>query len=577
MPVHNNDIARIFEEIADLLEIKGDNPFRVRAYRMAALTLRDLGIELSDLIARGEELPPLKGIGEDLRKKIREIVETGTAKKLEELRKEIPRGVRELMAIPGLGPKRAKLLFETLGIRDRNGLKEAIASGKLRTVKGFGAKLEAEIARALEKKSLEEKRFLLSVASQYGEGYLRYLKEEPALVEAVIAGSYRRRKETVGDLDLLCTVKPGGEKVLSDRFVAYEEVEEVLAHGETRSSVVLRSGLQVDLRIVHPQEYGAALHYFTGNKAHNIAIRQMGVELGLKINEYGVFRGKKRIAGKSEESVFQAVGLPWIPPELREDRGEIEAARKGKLPRLLELKDIQGDLHAHSTYSDGRATLEEMVEAARRAGLKYMAFTDHSAFVGITRGLDARKLREELRAINRLREQNPGIEILAGIEVEILEDGRLDLPEEALRELDFVIGAVHTHFGLSREKQTRRILRAMEHRYFSILAHPTGRILLEREGYELELERIIEAAKERKIFLEINAQPSRLDLNDVAARMAKEAGVMLVISSDAHSPRDFEKLRFGVDQARRAWLEPEDVLNTRPFPEVKRLLQETMG
>lgn len=575
MAIHNNDIAAIFEEIADLLEIKGDNPFRVRAYRMAALALRDLGFEVADLIQRGEKLPRIKGIGEDLAKKIEEIVRTGTSKKREELRKEIPPGLLELLEIPGLGPKRVKLLYDELGVKDRSDLQKVVSEGKLQKIKGFGPKLEEEIARALTKKSLEEKRFLLSVATQYAEGYIKYLKEQGGVHEVVACGSYRRRKETVGDLDLLCTVKTGKEKATSSAFVHYDEVAEVLSQGETRSSVILRSGIQVDLRIVHPQEFGSALHYFTGSKAHNIAVRQLGVERGLKVNEYGVFHKEERIAGDTEESVFASVGLPWIPPELREDRGEIESAKRGTLPKLVELKDIRGDLHTHSTYSDGRSTILEMAESARTRGLEYIAITDHSSRMGITRGVDGKKLRQLCEEIDRLRENNPGIYLLKGIEVEILEDGSLDLPDEVLKELDLVIGAVHSHFGLSREKQTKRILKAMDHRYFTILAHPTGRLLLERDPYEVDLERIIHHARERGVYLEINAQTSRLDLNDIAIRMAKEAGVLLVVSSDAHSPYDFAKLSFGVDQARRGWLEAKDLINTRPLPELIKLLEKT--
>lgn len=575
MVVHNNDIAGIFEEIADLLEIKGDNPFRVRAYRMAALALRDLGVEVAELLQRGEELPRIKGIGEDLRKKIAEIVTTGTAQKLEELRKELPRGLLELLEIPGLGPKRVKLLYDELGVKNREDLSQVLVTGKLREVKGFGPKLAEEISRALNKKSLEEKRFLLSVATQYAQSYLEYLRRSPLVKEVAPAGSYRRRKETVGDLDILCTVKSGEEQRVGEYFRNYDEVGEVLSQGETRTSVILRSGIQVDLRIVHPDEYGAALHYFTGSKAHNIAIRHLGNEQGLKINEYGVFRKERKVAGKTEESVFASVGLPWIAPELREDRGEIAAAQKNRLPHLVELKDIRGDLHAHSHYSDGRATLKEMVEAARVRGYEYMAFTDHSPHIGITRGVDPRRLLQQCEEIDRINEEDPGIFIFKGIEVEILEDGSLDLPDSALAGLDLVIGAVHTHFGLSREKQTSRILRAMDHPYFSIFAHPTGRLLLEREGYELDLERVILHAKERGVFLEINAQPSRLDLNEIGARMAKEAGVLLVISTDAHHPNDFQKMTYGVDQARRAWIEPRDLLNTRPLKEVKALLHRT--
>ena len=415
------------------------------------------------------------------------------------------------------------------------------------------------------------KRSRLVDAADAGEAMAAYLRADRAVGRVEIAGSYRRRKDTVGDLDILATSSRGTDVI--QRFATYPEVKRVLAQGSTRSTVVLRSGVQVDLRVVEEDSYGAALHYFTGSKPHNIAIRERGIARGLKINEYGVFKGAHRIGGRTEAEVYRAVGLPYIEPELREGRGEIEAAEKKRLPHLVELADIRGDLHAHTTASDGRNSIADMAAAAKAKGYAYLAISDHSQHTTIAHGLDARRLARQLAEIDRLNGGIGGVRILKSAEVDILEDGRLDLPNAILEQLDFTICAVHSQFGLSPAKQTERIIRAMDNPNFGILAHPTGRLINERPGYAVDMERVVEAAKERGCFLEINAQPERLDLDDVHGRLAKDVGVKLAISTDAHSTAQLDFMHFGVDQARRAWLGPDDVLNARPWAELKKLLR----
>jgi DNA polymerase (family 10) len=575
MPVHNEDIAMIFDEMADLLEIEEANPFRVRAYRNAARTIRGLGRELGEMLADGEDLTRLPGIGKDLAAKIEEILATGHAKALDKLHKEVPASLEALLKIPGLGPKRVKALYKELQIKTLKQLENAARQGRLSALPGFGAKTEKRILEAVGAHRSLEKRFLRNVARQYAEPLVQYLQDIAEVDDVVVAGSYRRGKETVGDLDILVTAKANSPTM--QKFVAYDEVVEVVSKGTTRSTVFLRNGLQVDLRVVEQQSFGAALHYFTGSKAHNIQVRRLGQQRGLKINEYGVFKGEQSIAGKTEASVFKAVGLPFIPPELREGRGEIEAAKAKQLPDLITLQDLQGDLHAHTKATDGKASIAEMAQAAKQAGLKYMAITDHSQRLTVAHGLDRKRLQKQLEEIDKLNSKLAGITILKGIEVDILEDGSLDLPDNVLSQLDLVIGAVHSQFRLSRSKQTTRILRAMESRYFSILAHPSGRLLDEREPCELDMPRIIEAARERGCYLELNSQPQRLDLIDTYCQLAKEQGVLISINSDSHSTNGFALLEGGINQARRGWLEKQDVLNTRSLNELRKLLKTTMG
>jgi DNA polymerase (family 10) len=574
MPIHNADIAARFEEIADRLEIQGANPFRIRAYRNAARTLGELPQEARVLLEKGEDLTRLPGIGDDLAAKIREIVDTGRCSLLERLQRELPPAVTELLQISGLGPKRVKALYHDLEVQTVEQLYRAARDGRIRSLPGFGEKTELNILQAVEAHVSQARRFKLAVAAQYAGTLTAYLQAIPGVDRVTVAGSFRRMRETVGDLDILITA--AADSPVMQHFTAYDEVADVLSAGSTRASVVLKSGLQVDLRVVAQQAYGAALHYFTGSKAHNIAIRRLAQKLGLKVNEYGVFRGTQRIAGLDEASVYQSVGLPFIPPELREDRGEIEAARDGRLPMLTELSDLRGDLHVHTRASDGHDGLREMALAAKALGLSYIAITEHSRHLAVTHGLDPLRLARQCDEIDRVNAELDGITLLKGIEVDILEDGSLDLPDDVLGRLDLVVGAVHSQFHLSRAKQTERILRAMDHPHFTLLAHPSGRLIEQREPYDVDMLRIIRHARDRGCFLELNAHPDRLDLLDSHCQMAKEEGVLVSINSDAHSTFDFANLKYGVGQARRGWLEKDDVLNTRPLAALRRLLRRTM-
>ena len=575
MPIHNEDIAHAFDEIADLLEIEGANPFRVRAYRNAARSVRGLEQEVADLVAEGADLTRLPGVGKELAAKIIEMLETGRMQALERLQQEVPASVEELLHIPGLGPKRVKTLYQSLGIETIKQLERAARAGKVRTLPGFGAGIEKKILHALDVHRVAERRFLRATVVPYAKALTAYLRKVSNVLDVVVAGSYRRGKATVGDLDILVTTK-GKSRVMA-AFVAYDEVVEVVSRGDTRATVILRSGLQVDLRVVPQQSHGAALHYFTGNKAHNIQVRRLGQKRGLKINEYGVFRGERRVAGKTEVSVFRSVGLPYIDPELRQGQGEIDAAREGALPTLVRRADLKGDLHTHTVATDGQATLQEMADAARERGHEYLAITDHSRRLTVVHGLDERRLLEQVEAIDRLNETLNGITLLKGIEVDILEDGRLDLPDQVLRRLDLVVAAVHTRFDLPRKKQTERILRAMDSPCFTLLAHPTGRLLLEREGYDVDMVRIIRHARQRGCFLELNSQPKRLDLDEQHCRLARDEGVRVSIDSDAHRTRDLDLLAYGVTQARRGWLTASDVLNTLSLGALRKALRQTMG
>ncbi|MEJ2728714.1 MAG: DNA polymerase/3'-5' exonuclease PolX [Deltaproteobacteria bacterium] len=575
MPVHNNDIAAIFEEIADFLEIEGENPFRIRAYRNGARTVTGLGEELKDMVAGGEDLTKLPGIGKELAAKIHEILETGTAKALIKLQQRIPKTVVEMLKLPNLGPKRVRILYQDLKIKNLKQLSSAARKGRIRALEGFGEKTEKAILEAIEARAQKEKRYKIAAVKPTVDSLIDFLKEVSGVIDVVAAGSYRRCRETVGDLDILITARKSSP--VMKRFVEYDAIDKVLSSGATRSSVVLRSGLQVDVRLVAQSSFGAALQYFTGSKDHNIAIRRLGQQRGLKINEYGVFRFEKQVAGRTEASVYRSVDLPCIPPELRENRGEIQAAGDNRLPQLVERKDLKGDLHLHTLATDGRNSIEEMALAAKKHGLKYIAVTEHSDRLKVAGGLDPPRLMQQIDEIERLNDQLKGIWILKGLEVEILEDGTLDLPDAVLARLDLVVGTVHSYFNMPLDKQTERILRAMDHRYFSMLAHPTGRLIDEREPYQVDMTRIIRKARDRGCFLELNSNPRRLDLYDIYCQAAKAEGVLVSINSDAHGINDFSYLAFGVGQARRGWLEKDDVLNTRPLAKLRKLLKRTMG
>jgi len=569
MPVHNRDVADIFNKLGDLLDIQGANPFRIRAYRNAARTVAGLPQSVADMVKREENLSNLPGIGKDLAEKIREIVETGTLAQLEALERDVPQELGQLMKLENLGPKRIQALHQELGITNLEELRKAAKEGKIRGLSGFGEKIEHAISEEVERAETGEKeRIKIVIAEEIAGSLEKHLRKSKGVKNIDVAGSYRRRKETVGDLDILATCKKGSP--VMDRFVHYEDVARVVSQGKTRSTVVLRSGLQVDLRVVPQVSYGAALHYFTGSKAHNIAVRQLGVKRKLKINEYGVFKGKKRVAGKSETEVYEQVGLPYIEPELRENEGEIEAAQKERLPKILTIDHIRGDLHVHTKETDGHHTLEEIARTARERGYEYVAVTDHSKRVAMAQGLDAKSLARQIKAIDKINTKLRKMVLLRGIEVDILEDGSLDLPDEILKELDLTICAVHYNRKLSRDKQTERIIRAMDNPYFTILAHPTGRLIQEREPYDVDMERLMEAARDRGCSMEVNAHPDRLDLSDRYCRMAKDMGVKIAISTDTHRITDLDYMRFGVDQARRGWLEPGDVLNTESLKKLKR-------
>ena len=572
--MENKSIADLLTEIADILDIQGENPFRVRSYRNAARTIADMGQSVRAMVRAGEDLEQIPGIGKSLQEKIEEIVSTGKCGFLEELRAKVPPALTELLKLEGLGPKKVKLLYDELGVDSVDRLEKSAQAGKLRDLPGMGLKTEEKVLKSIEQYRAGMGRFKLSVGFTYAQALLEYLKGIPGLKRLDPAGSFRRHRETIGDLDLLA-ICGRGCKVM-DRFTTYGDVAEVISEGETKSSVRLKCGLRVDVRVLEEESYGAALHYFTGSKAHNVAIRERAKDLGLKVSEYGVFRAKdeKRLSGANEEDVFKAVGLPFIPPELREDRGEIQAAEKGKLPKLIELGDIRGDLQMHTSATDGKNTIAEMAQKAKEMGYAYLAITDHSKAVRVAGGLDEKRLAKHLQEVEKAGGKIPGIRILKGVEVDILADGSLDLKDDILKECDVVLASVHSRFNMEEGEMTRRIIKAIGNPHVSILAHPTGRLILEREAYKVNLKEVFQAAIDHGVVLEINAYPDRLDLRDVDARMAKEMGARLVISTDAHSTGQLELMKFGVFTARRGWVEARDVINTLPLPPLLKILRK---
>ncbi|WP_296763224.1 DNA polymerase/3'-5' exonuclease PolX [Sediminimonas sp.] len=571
MPVHNTEIATIFDHVADLLEIREANRFRVRAYRNAARTVRDQSRSVADMLEDGEDLSELPDIGEDLAAKIAEIVRTGSLPFLDEISGEVPEAIVAATRIPGIGPKRARALFDALGLGSIDDLRKAADEGRIVEVEGFGPKTQAKIRDELARGDFAEHRIRLDIAEDFAEPLVEWIRQIDGVKKAMIAGSYRRRKETVGDLDILVAGEDGA--AIIDRFTRYDEVADIASKGKTRSTVTLRAGLQVDLRVVPEASWGAALHYFTGSKAHNIAGRRRAQDRDLKLNEYGVFDGEKRIAGATEEEVYDKIGLPWIAPALRENRGEIEAAEEGALPRLVALDDIKGDLHAHTTASDGKNTLREMAQAAQERGYEYLAISDHSKSQRVAGGLSEDEIEAQIDEIDRLNEAFDGFRLLKSCEVDILEDGALDFSDALLGKLDLVVASVHSKFDLAEDAQTDRIVRAMDNPRVSIIGHPTGRLVGERRPYAVDVERLVVAARQRGCWLELNADPHRLDLNDVNCRMAKEHEVKIAISTDAHSTGGLGNMRHGIDQGRRGWLCAADVLNTRSWNAVSRLLR----
>ena len=569
--MENIEIARIFEDVADLLEMLGGSVFRIQAYRAAARTVETLGTPAQSLLKKdGNALEALPGIGKDLAGKIREIVETGELTLLKELTVQIPESVIQMIRIPGLGPKRAKQIYDQLGIATLAGLEQAAREGKLRALRGWKETMEAKVLQGIANLKAWRGQFRLVEADAAIRPLLERLESTRELTHLQVAGSYRRRRETVGDVDLLVTAT-AAEPVM-ERFLSAPEVKQVLAHGDTKSSIVLRQGLQVDLRVLGKESLGAALHYFTGSKAHNIAVRTLGVKRGVKINEYGIFRGSRRIAGRHEADVFQAVGLPWIPPELREDRGEIAAAFDGRLPTLVERGDIRGDLQMHTTYTDGRDSLADMVKACGDRGYSYIAITDHTKAVRVAGGLGREEFQAQFRKIDEIRKTGAGPAVLKSAEVDILDAGQLDLDDETLAELDLVVVSVHSKFNMTKADMTQRVVRALRHPRVHVFAHPTGRLLGRREPYPLDMEEVVSVAHDYGVLLEVNAQPDRLDLNDIYCQMARDAGVKLVISTDAHRIAELDNMRYGVDQARRGWCEPADIANTRSLDAFLKLI-----
>lgn len=577
MPVHNEDIAASFDAVADLLALQDANPFRIRAYRRAAQVVRSLPEELASMVEGGFDPDALPGVGPDLAAKIRELLNTGRLGLLEKLRRSTPPGLPELLTLPGLGPARVRRLHAALGVSSVADLRRALRSGQVARTRGLGAALARQLSAALTPAGAAARaigRMPRHEALRRAAALRAHLDTVAGVERVELAGSLRRGRDTVGDLDLLLA---GDERVdLGDALQRFDGTRSVEQRGRTRASGTLHGGLRCDLRLVPRQSFGAALHYFTGSKAHNLRIRRLAQSIGLKINEYGVYRGRERIAGQTEDSVFAAVGLDPIPPELREDRGEIEAAAEHRLPALVSRDDLRGDLHLHTAASDGQAEPEDYLRVARARGYEYIAITDHSRHLGIVHGLDPDALARQIDALEALGERSRGVRLLKGVEVDVLEDGRLALPDSVLSRLDLVIAAVHTQQRLPARRQTNRLLRALDNRYVSILAHPTGRLLGDRPPMEVDWIRVFQRAARRPCYLEINAQPLRLDLDDVLGRAALEAGASFSIGSDAHSAEELDYLELGVTQARRAWIPRERVINCLPADELCRRLRATL-
>ncbi|MBI4536522.1 MAG: DNA polymerase/3'-5' exonuclease PolX [candidate division NC10 bacterium] len=572
----NLEIAALFTEIADYLEVKGENPFRVRAYRRAAQTLETLAEQASVLAERGS-LQEVPGVGKDLAGKIVEFLRSGRIEHLDRLRREIPAGVIDMLGVHGVGPKTAKLLYERLGVDSVEKLESLARTHQLAGLPGIQAKTEENILKGIAVWRSGRERTPIGTALGLAEAIVARIRELPEVEQIEPAGSLRRMRETVKDIDLLVTsCRPGP---VMEVLVGLPNLAEVLAQGDTKSSVRLREGMQVDLRVVDPQCFGAALQYFTGSKQHNIRVRELAQRQGLKVSEYGVFRGEsgERMAGRTEEEVYRAVGLPWVPPELREDAGEIEAALGNGLPALVRLEDIRGDLQLHTTWSDGAHSLADLAAAVRARGYEYMAVTDHSRSVTVAGGMTEAEVLEMIREVRALNARLKGFRVLAGCEVDIRADGGLDYPDELVRQLDLVQVSVHSRFKMPRQEMTERIVRAVRHPLVHILGHPTGRLIGERAAYEVDVDAILQAAREAGTAVEINASPSRLDLNDLHARRARDLGIPVTISTDAHTVSHLDFMRFGVAVARRAWLGPAEVVNTRPAEELLTWLRRKRG
>jgi DNA polymerase (family 10) len=570
--MQNQDIANIFHEIADILEMQDENRFRIRSYRNAAIAIENLSEDIDDIYKKGA-LKDVSSVGVSIAEKIEELIKTGKCGFHQELLAKIPHGVVDIMRVPGMGPKHAMLVYKELGVNNINRLRRAAEAGKLEALPRFGKKLEEKILKGIEQLSASEGKFKLITAYSYAESIVRQLSRVKAVQKIELAGSVRRKKELVGDIDIR-VISEEPQKVM-DAFVKIDGIKEVLAKGKTKSSAVLNCGLQVDVRVLEDKSFGAALYYFTGSKEHNVAVRDMAKHMGLKVNEYGIFRGEKNIASRAEEDIFKALGLSYIEPELRENSGEIQAAKKNELPYLLEEKDLKGDFHSHTNESDGKNTIQEMAEAAINKGYGYLALTDHSKAVTVAHGKDEKELLKHFERIDKVNKTLKGFRVLKGVEVDIKSDGTLDLEDWFLKECDVVIAAVHSKFTLPKDEMTQRIVKAIQNKNVDIVAHLTGRLLKEREPYALDVEEILKAAKEFNVAMELNSYPDRLDLNDVHCKLAKDMGVKIAVGTDSHSAIQLDNARWGIYTARRGWLEKADVLNTLPVEKILKIFKKT--
>lgn len=570
----NHEIATMFEQIADVLELKDENRFRINSYRKAARIIGDLTEDIEE-IARAKKLQDIPGIGEGMAERIIEYINTGKMSTYDEVMKGVSEETVTLMKIPGLGPKTVAMLNEKLGIAGLDDLEKALKEGKLKGLFGIKDKKIENILKGIELFKTSQQRISIGVAYPLVKGIVEKLKKNPRIKDIQAAGSLRRMKETVGDIDILAAGAEGKEIIKS--FVSMQGVTRVLAAGDTKGSVRVEEGVQVDMRVVHEDEFGAALQYFTGSKEHNIHLREIAKKKGLKISEYGIFRGEKKIGGRREDEIYKALGMDWIPPEMRENRGEIEAARAGKLPDLVKLSDIKGDLHNHSNWSDGNSTFEEMARYAMKMGYQYLVVSDHSKSLHVAGGLKDEELLEEIEEIDKLNKKFKGFTLLKATEVDIKADGSIDFPDELLEKLDVVVASVHSGFKQGKQKITDRIVAAVRNPYVNIIAHPTGRLISKREGYEVDLDKVIEACAETGTALEVNCHYDRLDLNDIYCKRAKDAGAMVAISTDSHHVDHMWMIELGIGIARRGWLEAKNVINTLPLNKLKAFCKKKRG
>ena len=568
----NAEVARVLKEMALLLEVEGKDSFRPRAYHRAVRVIASLGEDVA-LVAARDELTDIPGIGKGLAEVIKDYLDDGKVAKLEELRTRVPIKVMELDAIPGVGPRTIKLVYDKLGVTDLQSLQKAADEGRLENLPGLGTKTQEQILQGIEVAKSGLERTLLAVGLAEAEVIVGHLRRLEAVKRIDMAGSSRRRRETIGDIDIL--VDADSAKEIMEVFVNMDGVADVMAHGDTKSSVRLRSNQQIDLRVLPSESYGAGLQYFTGSVDHNVRLRGIAQKKGLRLNEYGLFKGEARIAGADEEGIYEALGLSWIPPELREDRGEIEAAQEGELPTLITLDDVRGDLHSHTDQSDGKNTIEEMLDAAQEKKYEYFCVSDHTQSLTIANGMDEERLLKRIDEIDELNASGRWkLKILKGAEVDILKNGELDITDDVLSQLDVVTVSVHSRMKDSKKVMTERVCAALEHKYAHILGHPTGRLLLKRPEFEIDLQQVFDVAVKNNVIMELNAHPHRLDLNDGNLRVAKKLGLKIAINTDAHWIEELDHMRFGLYQARRGWLEKDDVINTLPLKQMLKSLKK---